>query len=83
MAKGGGNNGGRGERGPGRTSGRGPNYRRPGGGGGGTGGNTGGTKHKSSSTARGPVAGIVFAVSAFALVFVGSPVAYLVWAYLR
>jgi hypothetical protein len=37
---------GRGERGPGKSSGRGPNYRRPGGGGGGTGGNTGGTTHK-------------------------------------
>lgn len=43
--------------------------------------NTGGTRHKSSSTARGPVAGIVFAVCAMAVLFVGSPVAYLIWEY--
>lgn len=42
-----------------------------------------GTSHKSSSSARGPVAGIVYAVCALALLLVGSPVVYLVWAYAR
>lgn len=43
----------------------------------------GGTTHKSSSTARGPVAGIVFAVSAFAVLFVGTPVVYLIYQYAK
>jgi hypothetical protein len=60
MAKGTKSPGGRGEKGPGRSSGRGPNYRRPGGGGGGTGGNTGGTTHKGSAQATAPVIGIAF-----------------------
>lgn len=55
--------------------GPGPGYR--------SGGTGKGTSHKSSSTARGPVAGIVFALSFFAVVFVGSPVAYLVYAYAK
>lgn len=40
-----------------------------------------GTRHKSSSTAVGPVAGVVFALSFFAVVFVGSPIVYLVYQY--
>lgn len=47
-------------------------------------GNTGkGTNHKSSSTARGPVAGIVFALAFFTVAFVGSPIVYLIYQYAK
>lgn len=61
-------------------SGRGPTYTRPGGGGGGTGGNRGkGPKGGMSSSVTGPVRAAVGALAAFALLFVGTPVAYIVW----
>lgn len=67
-------------------SGRPPGRRGRGGVGPGPGYKTGGTgkgstHKKSSSTAVGPVAGLVFAVAAMAVLFVGTPVAYLIWAY--
>ncbi len=78
MAKGSKSPAGRGEKGPGRSSGRGPNYRRPGGGGGGTGGNTGGTTHGSGgSTSKVIIFSMVlfFGLPAFV---VGGIIAFLV-----
>lgn len=61
----------------GRSSDRGGNPYR---GGGGQGKKPAG---KSSSSAQGPVAGIVYAVAVFAVALVASPVAYLAWEYSR
>lgn len=72
---------GRGERGPGRSGGRGPNYRRPGGGGGGTGGTTGGTRHKSSSVEGTPIMTLVWGIAAFVVLTIGSVGAYLLYGY--
>jgi hypothetical protein len=55
--------------------GPGPGYR--------SGGTGKGSTHKSSSTARGPVAGLVFGIAFFAVLFVGTPITYIVYEYAK
>jgi hypothetical protein len=65
----------------GNRGGKGPTYRRPGGGGGGTGGNTGGTTHKSSSVEGSPIIRVVYSIAAGVVLTLGSVIGYIAHGY--